>query len=863
MSWTESVSREVLPNGLTLLLKPDPGLRTIAVVTHVRAGYFDEPDEWVGISHVLEHMFFKGTRRRGPGELAREIQLLGGYSNAATSYEKTVYYAVVPAGPGVWEKVLELQADALLNCALDAGELAREIEVIIQESKRKLDSPAAVVTETLFAQLFRVHRIRRWRIGKEEELRRLNREALETYYRTRYSPERTILCVAGCFDPEAAREAVLRLYGAWRPAAAEIPPGPAEPDERSPGRIAVLRGDVQRPQAALGWRTVDALHPDSVALDLCAAVVGSGRGSTLWRKLRQPGWASSVSASHFSPPEVGVFAISLEAREENLDRAVLGALESVQETLGSLTVDELERARALLANQWSLRLETADGCATALCEFEALGGYRLADEFYRRLMETDCEAVVSAAARYLDHQSACAVVYLRPDARSALEQRWPPSVPLADRPGLSRSSAVVSASSRPLGGARRERAGEVIHLASEGIDFLVLSVRRAGLVSLGLFLPGVRRQEAEHNAGISALTVRAVLRGAGGMNADELALAAERLGGIIGSSVGAEAVGWTFTVPAGALPEAAELLRLVAREPHLEEGEVEIERAVQADAASRLRDDMFAYPLQQVLRLGFAGDPYGLPVLGDPERLREITPAQVRDWWRKLGSVRAVAVAVGDLERDALLEGLAPLAEWPCSQAETGAQNPAPWTPGSAGEERDKEQTALALAFPGGSAASLDRFALEVMAALLSGLAGRLFKALRDTRALAYTVTASPWLAPRGGAMVTYVATSPAKEDQAREAMLEELYRLGRGSIDSGELERARNYAAGVVQIARQRTRNLVSELLEAWVNGFLDRWDREPEMLRKVGAWEIGDLARRIFREEYKAEYVVRGRAS
>ncbi|GIW52706.1 MAG: peptidase M16 [Gemmatimonadales bacterium] len=862
MSWTEGVTKEVLPNGLTLLLKPDPGLRTVAVVTHVRAGYFDEPDEWVGISHVLEHMFFKGTARRGPGELAREIQLLGGYLNAATSYEKTVYYAVLPAAPGALEKALEVQADALLNCALDPAELAREIEVIVQESRRKLDSPAAVVAETLFAQLFRVHRIRRWRIGKEEELRRLKREDLEAYYRSRYTPQRTILCVAGCFTAAAAREIVLRLYGDWRPPAAQVPPGPAEPGERPEGKIAVLRGDVQRPLAAVGWRTVDALHPDSIPLDLCAVAVGSGRGSRLWRKLRKPGLATSVSASHFSPPEVGVFAISLEAQEEKLDAAVLAALEVVQEGIRTLGAGDLERARALLANQWALRFETADGYAAALCEFEALGGYRLADEFYRRLMDTGAEEVASAASRYLDRQSVCGVVYLPPGGRTALEERWPPAVSPVAAPDPELAVPVAAASRKVVRGERREWAGGVTHLALDGVDFLVLPVRRAGLVSLGLFVPGMRNLESEHDAGISALTVRAALRGAGGMNADQLALAAERLGGVIGSSAGAEAVGWTITVPSAALPEAAELLRRVAREPHLEDADVEVERSVQVDAASRLRDDMFAYPVQQVLRLGFGTDPYGLPPLGDPEVLREMAPERVRDWWRKLAAARAVAIAVGDLEAEALLEGLAPLAEWPRAEADSFRRDPAPWNPGSASEERKKEQTALAMAFPAASAGSPDRFALDVMAALLSGLAGRLFKALRDTRGLAYTVTASPWLAVRGGAMITYVATSPEKENQAREAMLEELYRLGGGPIDGGELERARNYAAGLVQIARQRTRNLVSEMMEAWLNGFLDRWDREPETLREVAAGEVADLARRIFREESRAEYAVRGRS-
>src|SRR5690348_10546460 len=112
------VRRHVLPNGLTLLVKRDPSAPVVAVVTHVKAGYFDEPDEWVGIAHVLEHMFFKGTARRGVGDIARETQALGGYLNAGTIYDKTYYYTVLPSAGRGLAKAIDIQADALINSAL-------------------------------------------------------------------------------------------------------------------------------------------------------------------------------------------------------------------------------------------------------------------------------------------------------------------------------------------------------------------------------------------------------------------------------------------------------------------------------------------------------------------------------------------------------------------------------------------------------------------------------------------------------------------------------------------------------------------------------------------------------------------------
>jgi len=145
--WTKDVHREVLPNGLTLLVQPDHSAPVVAVVTHVKAGFFDEPDHWAGISHVLEHMFFKGTPTRGVGAIARETKAAGGYLNAGTGYDHTSYFTVLPAS-GL-EAALDIQSDALRNSTVDAGELARELQVIIQEAKRKRDTPAAVPQETL------------------------------------------------------------------------------------------------------------------------------------------------------------------------------------------------------------------------------------------------------------------------------------------------------------------------------------------------------------------------------------------------------------------------------------------------------------------------------------------------------------------------------------------------------------------------------------------------------------------------------------------------------------------------------------------------------------------------------------------
>jgi zinc protease len=270
---------------------------------------------------------------------------------------------------------------------------------------------------------------------------------------------------------------------------------------------------------------------------------------------------------------------------------------------------------------------------------------------------------------------------------------------------------------------------------------------------------------------------------------------------------------------------------------------------------------MLRHPIQRVLAQAFEGDVYGLPQIGEPETVGALTEDEVREWGAALGAYRATVVAVGDLDREEMIEELAPLANWPAA-GEPGADRgeSVVFHAQSGSEHRDKAQSALAMAFPSVPAASPDRFANVVLGSLLSGLAGRLFEELRDKRSLAYTVAAMPWLRRRAGAMLTYIATSPDRESEAREGMLEELERLVEARVPESELTRARNYAAGLVEMRQQNASSVASEILSAWLNGVLDEYTATAERIRTVTVEEVARVAADVFGAGQRAEYVVRG---
>ena len=865
LSWTSGVRREVLPNGLTLLVQRDDSAPAVAVVTHVKAGFFDEPDRWQGISHVLEHMYFKGTARRGVGQIARETKAAGGYLNAGTSYDYTTYYVVLPAS-GLSE-ALDIQSDALRNSVIDAGELERELQVIIQEARRKLDTPDAVTYETLNELMFDRHRIRRWRIGYAEQLAGFGREDVWGYYRSRYVPARTVVAIVGAIDPDQALELGRRAYGEWEPGPWEEDRSPEEPAHREV-RTRTLRGDVTRAELALGWPTVPPLDPASPALDLAAAVLSAGRGSWLYRALREPGLVTSVSAHNYAPTEVGVFGITAELEPERVG----SVLEQIGLVVGRLahygpTVADLDRARTLLLTRWARQMESMDGRASALAQAEALAGIGYLDREYAALQRVTADEVRRAAERFLVPDGVAAVVYLPNGRGDDLTTAGLTHAFAVQATPLEVSGKSVLPPVPPAAGARVVAEAAGIHRVElPGADLLVRRKAGVPLATIGIYRARPESDPPER-AGLAALVARSSVRGAGELETGALAFAFEQLGGTLSPGITSDWLGFGTTVLAERLPEAGALLDLVSREPHLGESGVETERRLMLSEAEQVADDMFRFPFQLAFAAAFGPQGYGLPVGGLPETLPRITIADARRWHERLQAARPAVIVVGDVDPDRASDQLAGIfGSYPGASAVAAPATQEWWPKGVPLEksvQRDKAQSAFAMVFPGPDRRAESRQVAEVWAAVASGLGGRLFEALRDQRSLAYTVLAAAWQRRRAGALVSYIATSPEREEEARAAMLEELATFAREPVSPQELSQAIGYLSGQAQVRRQSGAAVAGEILDAWLVGTgLDELADPAARYHTVTAGQIEELARRWLDPERRAEGLVRGSA-
>ena len=862
----ESVARRTLANGLRVLVRRDSNAPVAAIVTYVSAGYFDETDDVVGIAHVLEHMYFKGTPTRGVGEIARQTKAVGGYLNAATIYDHTLYYAVVPSGG--FRAALEIQADAFRNSLIDETELRRELEVIIEEAKRKADNPGAVAIETLHELMHDRHRIRRWRIGREDGLRRLTRDDLLRFYRNFYRPSNTVLVIAGDVEPERAFDEISRLYGDLDAAEPRRAPGP--PEEGGPGfRYRELAGDIAQTQLAIGWRTPGTLHQDAAPLDMLAVVLAAGRASRLYRGVRERKLVSSIIAYNYTPRDTGVFVVHGEAPPDRAAAALDATWDQLRrvrrEGVGAL---ELARARRITESRWLRRLEDMEGQANYLAEWEALGNWELGERYFERMMTTPAGRLRELATEYLREDQASVLTY-RPRAA-------PPVASSADalRARLERATAEPLSASPPLEpqapaahsrGAVRERAeaGVVVYRLESGVPVLVK--RRTGGASLtygGVFAIGGPSTESMDIAGRTLLMARTAVKGTASRTAVQIAEAGEMLGGSVGASVGGESVGWSISVPTAHAAAAVELLADVAQNAVFDRAALETERTVALADLATLRDDMYRYPMRLATMAAFAGHPYGVPSLGSETSLRSHGAEELRRWHcdRFLSGSTLIAF-VSDADPDDLaalaaryFESLryrdppaVPAVEWPGGVIE-------------ASEQREKAQTAMVLAWPAPRRADHARFDLAMLAGVASGLGGRFFEELRDKQSLCYTVNASASERRAAGAFLTYIATSPEKEEVARQALLRELEKLREDPVTAEELQRAQTYAVGVHQIRQQSGGAVLGEIVDAWMFGSLRELEEFESRVRAVTAAAIRETARRYLDAARRVEGIVRG---
>ncbi|WP_019586504.1 M16 family metallopeptidase [Deinococcus apachensis] len=387
---TSPTLKRTLPNGLTLLLEPDPGAQTVAAGYFVATGARDERREEMGASHFLEHLLFKGSERLSAAELNERLDELGGHANAFTGDEATVYHAATlpEQAPELMDTLTEL-----MRPALRPADIEPERDVILEEIAMYAEQPAVRVADELRADYWGGNPLGHSVLGTPETVRALTREALARNHRERYGADRVTLAVVGAFDPEWVLAWAGEELRGW-PAGAPRPPAEPAPIPPAPGTVRTIRDDrLARVQVALALPGLPAAHPLREAAVVLAELVGGENGLLYWALL-DTGLADSADLAHLEFRDVGTFeggfSCDTERAQAVLD-AYLAVLAGVPETLTETTV---RRAARKLAVGNLLRAETPQGRLFALgMEHLALGRPLSTDELVDRAARVTLEDV--------------------------------------------------------------------------------------------------------------------------------------------------------------------------------------------------------------------------------------------------------------------------------------------------------------------------------------------------------------------------------------------------------------------------------------------------------------------------------------
>ena len=401
-----------LDNGLTLLILPDPRAPVVTHQAWYRVGSMDEHSGITGISHMLEHMMFRGSERYAPGEFSTIIAGLGGQENAFTGRDFTAYFQVV--GQEHWETLMSMEAERMHGLRLDEAEFQPERQVVIEERRLTTeDRPTRLLAEQFYATAFFNHPYGHPILGWMTDIEAYTLEDLEAWYQKWYAPNNAVVVVVGDVDPDAVIEAAQRHFG-------PIPARPlpvSKPRQETPQfgeRRITLHLPAELPHLMMGWKAPSLLTledpSDGYALLVAAGVLSSGEASRFSRELVRGQQLARSASAHFSPYSRldTLFTLSAvpsaDTSIEHLEQALLEQIERLQTELVDPT--ELERVQAQVIASDVFQRDSLRGQAFELGMLQIAGiGWQASETYVENIRAVTPEDIQRVVRQYLVPQT--------------------------------------------------------------------------------------------------------------------------------------------------------------------------------------------------------------------------------------------------------------------------------------------------------------------------------------------------------------------------------------------------------------------------------------------------------------------------
>lgn len=813
--------QHTLANGLEVIVHEDPQHPLVSVQVWVKAGSIHE-EAWTGagLAHCVEHMLFKGTVRRTAQEISTGIQQLGGYVNAYTTFNRTVYW--IDGLAEHTEGYLDILADMVRHSRFDAAELAKEQEVIRREMAMGNDEPGDQLHHLMQATSFRTHPLRHPIIGHRAVFDQVSREDVVGFVRRQYVPNNCFVVIAGAVDAEATLAAVERLFGDWERRPYEPVLLPQEPRQLG-RRIAHKDFATELSHLALGWQIPGDGHADKPALDVLAFLLGSGRSSRLFQELRERrGIAHSVWAAAWGSQECGVFNTGVECDPANV-KACHEAMHAVIREMQSKGPGKEELAKALRATLgYQLRsLATTKGQAAMLGHgWLMTGSLEYPQQYLGRLSLLKPADIRDVARRYLQ-DATCSEVSVGPHQS---EKR-------SDLRDGNRADIVQKFSLK------------------NGLTLLVQENPRLPLVSIrSCFLAGVPA-ESDSKAGVTQVSAAMLLKGTKNRRAAEIAAELENRGGGLLCHADAHRYLVGADVMRGDEQVGLALMSDLLLNATLPERELENVKKRQLAQIQEEKEEPLTVALRRARALIFDGQPFARTALGSEATVKALSVADCRKMLREsITGGNGVISVVGDVKAAGIRKQVeAAFAKLPRGQRRTVETLPA--RPHGVVEPdilMEKEQAVLVIGFRSVGLHEADVHALTLIDEACSDMGSRLFNRIREELGLAYYVGAQQFAALGAGAFYFYVGTDPRKVDLAQAEMLRLIADLAKNGLTKAEITRAKT--AWRSQWLRMQQGNGAMADAYAWneINGLgHDFYLHLPEKIAAVTDKDIKRVAR------------------
>jgi zinc protease len=793
------IQRVKLQNGLTVILKEEHSSPVCAIQIWVKAGSARETDEEAGITHLIEHMIFKGTEKRGIGEIAQEIESAGGYINAYTSFDHTVYHTVI-AGR-FFELGLDVLSDAVQNAAFDSEELRKEKEVVLEEIKRGEDIPPNKLAETLFATAYRVHPYRRPIIGYRKTVEFMDREMILKYVDKWYQPENMNVVIVGDFNMSEVSPKIKKSFESFR--SSKVPPfnPPVEPAQTEL-RAFTLKEDIKEVYMDMAFHIPDVHHEDVYALDVLSFILGQGESSRFSEEVKNKRELVHVISSYtFTPKYPGLFAAYATLKAENIQETLRAVFEEIEKLKHELVGDgELAKAKLNIEADFIYGMENVEGQARKLGEFETVwGDFSLETTYLERIRKVTPQDIQSVVRRYLNPSNLTVGTSLPDTERTA---------PTAEQISQLANEVRYSIQDRCVKQESQGAAEVQKAILDNGLTLLIKENHAVPTLSVRTVFLGGLRFEDKANNGVSNFVAEMLTKGTKHWSASEIAKEVESIAGAIEGFSGQNSFGLTGHFLGEFFDRAMELMTDIIRHSTFDGEEMRKVRKIILGKIRMQEDSLTHLALRNFNKTLFDPHPYGMNVLGVEETVRRLTKKDLKDFYHRFAVPQNMVMAVvGDVHKDRVVSRIKEILGDFNGKPYRTPQIPSPLPPEiikTASVVKPREQVHIVLGFLGATLSHEDRYALTVANAILSGMGGRLFTNLRDKQSLAYSVTSFLRLGLDPGCVAVYMATSPDKYNQAVDGIKEELRRLTQEPVSREELSRTKRYLIGNHEIDLQ-----------------------------------------------------------